>query len=306
MNCPRCGAENVSSRLYCSACGASLTRPLSETSSKKRRSFHAKTVLWIVAVIAINLAGCVLSVTQNSPGLFFLLLAVDVFAASAALWRQGFHATAVTIGMTVVTVAVMVLVGNLYSRFDTKRRQDRLEQQHKDLQALAQTWGSGVMACDPLPRNDIVARQGFVPDTTPREILLIESPNVSSWQALLPADEQPPTSAEVNWVVCLVPQEIDSKCRYDGGVSLSYYYTLLDIRLYYVGDGRLEFLGGTQLAGSLEESCPPSVHTVNGGIDYVIMADGSHKSPSELHLDQTVSFDRAYEQIAQMIENKTQ
>lgn len=295
MNCPKCGAENASSRLYCSACGTSLTKPLSEVTPQKRRSYHTKTLLGIAGVIALNLFSCGLSSYQNSLLLFFLILYAEILAAVVVLWRRGSTTVAITIGAVALTVAVLALLGNLWTRYDTKRFKDHVKQQTKDMEALAQTWGPGILACD--GRRDAVPAS----QTTSGKIVLVEVPRISDWQTQLPPGEQASPAEQASWVVCLNPQKIDAACDYDGGVKLSYHLMRLDIRLYYVGDGQIEDLGGTQIAGTADDSCPPEVHTMYGAIDYVILADGSHAGPGTLHLDQTVSFDQAYQTISQMM-----
>ncbi len=360
MNCPKCGTDNLNSRLYCSACGASLTK-MPQVSPKKR-SFRPVTILLAVVGVAIHLFGCLLSMAPGGAVLIFLLIYIDIVGFTAILWirrvnsqlKAGDPKTLWLYRVVFVVLSIiawpillcLLIIPNLESRPDSLRAvailtgaaiplflvvlgafmlfgkyqdhqrerelaqmeatvQQRQQQMEANLETLAQTWGPNVSLCDPTD-NPQTAEYVTVPATTPRKFLFVDPrfPDVSYWQNQLPVDEQASKPEEVTWVVCVFPVISDQHCDYDGGRKLPYQTLTLNIRLFYLGDQVLR-VAENGVRGTAQDTCPVRI-VYEGYNSYYVMSDESHKSSSELQLDQTVSFDQVYETVNNLIATATE
>jgi hypothetical protein len=221
------------------------------------------------------------------------------------------RAVAILTGAAIPLFLVVLGAFMLYGKLQDHQREvelshmEVLAQQHQqqmetNLETLAQTWGPNVSLCDPadIPQT---AEYVTVPATTPRKFLFIDPrfPDVSYWQNQLPADEQASKPEEVTWVVCVFPVTSDQYCDYGGSVKLPYQTLTLNIRLFYLGDQVLR-VAENRIRGTAQDTCPIRIVS-EGYSSYYVMSDESHKSSSELHLDQTISFDQMYEAVNQLI-----
>lgn len=223
---------------------------------------------------------------------------------------------AILTGASIPLFLVVLGAGMLYGKLQDHQRevelaqmeamvQQRQQQMETNLETLAQTWGPNVSLCD-RTNNPQTVEYITVPATTPRKFLFIDPrfPDVSYWQNQLPADEQASKPEEVTWVVCVFPVTSDQYCDYGGSVKLPYQTLTLNIRLFYLGDQVLR-VAGNGIRGTAQDTCP--IRIVSGrNTNYYVMSDESHKSSSELQLDETVSFDQMYEAVNQLIATTTE
>lgn len=219
--------------------------------------------------------------------------------------------TGIAVPLFFMCIGAFMVIGKMQDRQNKNERdrlqaeaQQRQQQMEANLDTLAQTWGDKVALCDLSSAQDASLPYVTVPASAPRRMLFIDPryADVSYWEDQLPADERVSTTADVTWVVCLIPSVAEQACDYEGGTKLRYQTVSMQVRLFYIGDQTLH-VADQDIGGSAQDTCPDSI-VLDGTNGYYVMTDGSHKSKDELHLDQTVTFEQVYDAVNAIIQER--
>jgi len=201
-------------------------------------------------------------------------------------------------GALVVTILVLAGFGQVYTAIDTQNRKNNLNAQQEELSALKKKWGdyAGLCAQPNQSKKVLSNSQIKLSPQMDNTILVIDNsyPHtiVSPWENKLPSNLQATKPDQVAWLVCKNITEFDFSCDYEAGTKIKYKMQRMAVEVYAAQSQQL--IKEWTIQGSSVDKCPEKVHTVNSGIDYVTMKDGSQRKLSDLQLDQNVSFEGFY------------